>query len=155
MFRLREGRVRPPSRYLFVRSNVWKLAQLKSRSPLVQIKVLGGFRLLRRLSPLKPSRLSQLRQLQRLSQKESPSEASREQIEGAVATIQDFVQSVQRSINFALDDSSGRVVVKVTDSGSGDVIRQIPSEEALQMAEFVRGAEFVVQSRGLIFWHGF
>ena len=69
------------------------------------------------------------------STKESPSEASREQIEGAVATIQDFVQSVQRSINFALDDSSGRVVVKVTDSGSGDVIRQIPSEEALQMAE--------------------
>ncbi len=69
------------------------------------------------------------------SKKESPSEASREQIEGAVATIQDFVQSVQRSINFALDDSSGRVVVKVTDSGSGDVIRQIPSEEALQMAE--------------------
>ena len=42
---------------------------------------------------------------------------------------------MQRSINFALDDSSGRVVVKVTDSGSGDVIRQIPSEEALQMAE--------------------
>lgn len=69
------------------------------------------------------------------SKKESSSEASREKIEGAVATIQDFVQSVQRSINFALDDSSGRVVVKVTDSGSGDVIRQIPSEEALQMAE--------------------
>lgn len=69
------------------------------------------------------------------SKKESPTESSREQIEGAVATIQDFVQSVQRSINFALDDSSGRVVVKVTDSGSGDVIRQIPSEEALQMAE--------------------
>lgn len=62
-------------------------------------------------------------------------EASREQIEGAITTIQDFVQSVQRSINFALDDSSGRVVVKVTDADSGDVIRQIPSEEALQMAE--------------------
>ncbi|OHC29252.1 MAG: hypothetical protein A2Y50_06725 [Pseudomonadales bacterium RIFCSPLOWO2_12_59_9] len=61
--------------------------------------------------------------------------ATREQVEGALATIQDFVQSVQRSINFALDDSSGRVVVKVTDSDSGDVIRQIPSEEALQMAE--------------------
>jgi flagellar protein FlaG len=26
-------------------------------------------------------------------------------------------------------------VVKVTDAGSGDVIRQIPSEEALQLAE--------------------
>jgi flagellar protein FlaG len=62
-------------------------------------------------------------------------EVSREQIEAAVATIQDFVQNVQRSLNFSLEEGSGRVVVKVTDAGSGDVIRQIPSEEALQLAE--------------------
>jgi len=42
---------------------------------------------------------------------------------------------VRRSINFAIDDGSGRVVVKVTDASSGDVIRQIPSEEALRLAE--------------------
>jgi flagellar protein FlaG len=52
-------------------------------------------------------------------------EVSREQVEDAVATIQEFVQSVRRSINFAVEDGSGRVVVKVTDAGSGDVIRQI------------------------------
>ena len=62
-------------------------------------------------------------------------DVSREQVEDAVATIQEFVQSVRRNINFAVDDGSGRVVVKVTDSGSGDVIRQIPSEEALKLAE--------------------
>jgi flagellar protein FlaG len=61
--------------------------------------------------------------------------SSREDVEAAVATIQDFVQSVSRSLNFSLEEGSGRVVVKVTDSGSGDVIRQIPSEEALQLAE--------------------
>src|SRR3990167_3778658 len=61
--------------------------------------------------------------------------ASREQLEDAVASIQDFVQSVRRSINFSVEETSGRVVVKVTDAGSGDVIRQIPSEEALQLAE--------------------
>lgn len=60
---------------------------------------------------------------------------NRAQVEDAVATIQEFVQSVRRSINFAVDDGSGRVVVKVTDAGSGDVIRQIPSEEALKLAE--------------------
>jgi flagellar protein FlaG len=63
------------------------------------------------------------------------SEASREDVEAAVATIQDFVQTVRRDLNFSLEENSGRVVVKVTDSGSGDVIRQIPSEEALQLAE--------------------
>ena len=66
---------------------------------------------------------------------EPSQEVSREQVEDAVATIQEFVQSVRRSINFAVDDGSGRVVVKVTDAGSGDVIRQIPSEEALRLAE--------------------
>ncbi|WP_373388109.1 flagellar protein FlaG [Pseudomonas alcaligenes] len=62
-------------------------------------------------------------------------EIPREQVESAVSTIQEFVQSVRRSINFSLEDSSGRVVVKVTDASSGDIIRQIPSEEALQLAE--------------------
>ena len=62
-------------------------------------------------------------------------DVSREQVEDVVATIQEFVQSVRRSINFAVDDGSGHVVVKVTDAGSGDVIRQIPSEEALKLAE--------------------
>lgn len=66
---------------------------------------------------------------------DSASVASREDVEAAMATIQDFVQSVRRSLNFSLEEGSGRVVVKVTDAGSGDVIRQIPSEEALQLAE--------------------
>ena len=70
-----------------------------------------------------------------VAQAESGTAASREDVEAAVATIQDFVQSVRRSLNFSLEEGSGRVVVKVTDAGSGDVIRQIPSEEALQLAE--------------------
>ncbi|MNG19496.1 flagellar protein FlaG [compost metagenome] len=45
------------------------------------------------------------------------------------------MQSIRRDLNFALDDSSGRVVVKVTDRASGSVVRQIPSEEALLLAE--------------------
>lgn len=61
--------------------------------------------------------------------------ASREEVEVAVASIQDFVQSVRRNLNFSLEEGSGRVVVKVTDAGSGEVIRQIPSEEALHLAE--------------------
>lgn len=60
---------------------------------------------------------------------------SREQIEHALSSIQQSVQSVRRSLDFRVDDSSGRVVVKVTDSESGDVIRQMPTEEALKLAE--------------------
>lgn len=58
-----------------------------------------------------------------------------QQVEKAAASIQEFVQTSQRSINFAVDNGSGHIVVKVTDAGSGAVIRQIPSEEALKLAE--------------------
>lgn len=56
-------------------------------------------------------------------------------VEEAVTSIQSFVQSIRRDLAFSLDDSSGKVVVKVTDSASGEVIRQLPSEEALRLAE--------------------
>ncbi|OEO24123.1 flagellar biosynthesis protein FlaG [Pseudomonas sp. J237] len=58
----------------------------------------------------------------------------------AASSIQGFVQNIQRDLNFELDDASGRVVVKVIDSNSGDVIRQIPSEDALRLAENIDAA---------------
>lgn len=58
-----------------------------------------------------------------------------ESLEEAVTSIKDFVQTIRRDLNFDLDDSSGKMVVKVTDRASGDVIRQIPTEEALRLAE--------------------
>lgn len=72
---------------------------------------------------------------QAVSAKPVVAEVSRSQVEDAVASIQEFVQSVKRDLNFAVDDGSGQVIVKVTDPSSGDLIRQIPSEEALQLAE--------------------
>jgi flagellar protein FlaG len=59
----------------------------------------------------------------------------REPLEQAVSSMRDFVQTISRDLNFAVDDSSGRMVVKVTDGASGEVIRQMPSEEALRLAE--------------------
>ncbi|WP_324733917.1 flagellar protein FlaG [Pseudomonas paeninsulae] len=59
----------------------------------------------------------------------------RQPLEQAVSNIESFVQNIRRDLDFALDDSSGRVVVKVTDRVSGEVVRQIPSEEALRLAE--------------------
>ncbi|HDZ55801.1 MAG TPA: flagellar biosynthesis protein FlaG [Pseudomonas xinjiangensis] len=66
---------------------------------------------------------------------QQPAGVERDELQAAVADMQDFVQSVSRDINFKLDDASGRVVVNVTDRTSGDIIRQIPSEEALRLAE--------------------
>lgn len=67
-------------------------------------------------------------------------EQERQPIDEAVSSIKQFAQSIQRNLDFALDESSGRVVVKVTDALSGDVIRQIPSEDALRLAESLEEA---------------
>jgi flagellar protein FlaG len=75
----------------------------------------------------------------------APQAQSREPLEEAVSSIKEFAQSIQRNLNFALDDSSGQVVVKVTDGISGEVIRQIPSEDALRLAESLE------EARGLLF----
>lgn len=60
---------------------------------------------------------------------------SREDLEKAVGEIRDFVQSSQRQLDFSIDDSTGQVVVKVIATQSGEVIRQLPSELALKLAQ--------------------
>ena len=65
---------------------------------------------------------------------EGIAEPDRERVLAAMAEMQDYVQAAQHNIQFQLDDDSGRMVVKVTEANSGEVIRQIPSEEALRLA---------------------
>ncbi|NWL21822.1 flagellar protein FlaG [Pseudomonas umsongensis] len=65
----------------------------------------------------------------------SATEPKREELEQAVTDIREFVQAGQRQLDFSIDDSTGRVVVKVIATESGDVIRQIPSETALKLAQ--------------------
>lgn len=58
-----------------------------------------------------------------------------EDIVSAAARIREHVQSLQRDLNFSVDDSTGQVVVQVLDGDSGKVVRQIPSEDILRLAE--------------------
>ena len=62
-------------------------------------------------------------------------DVSAEQIENAVIKLNEFVQTNSTQLNFSVDEGSNKQVVKVTDSKSGDIIRQIPSEEILRLSE--------------------
>ena len=53
----------------------------------------------------------------------------------AVSQLNDHVQTMQRALLFSVDKGSGTVVVKIIDTESKQVIRQIPTEEALRMAQ--------------------
>lgn len=56
-------------------------------------------------------------------------------LEAAVETLNREISVVQRALQFSIDDGTGRTVVKVTDKESGEVVRQIPSEEVLALAK--------------------
>jgi flagellar protein FlaG len=56
-------------------------------------------------------------------------------LEKAARRMEDYVRSVGRSLQFRIDENSGRVVVSVRDPSTGELIRQIPSESALRIAE--------------------
>jgi len=61
-----------------------------------------------------------------------------EELNKAVAEINQFVQQVQRDLQFSVDDKTGRTVIKVIDSESKEVIRQIPEEKLLDVARTLR-----------------
>ncbi|MBU1391009.1 MAG: flagellar protein FlaG [Gammaproteobacteria bacterium] len=53
-----------------------------------------------------------------------------------VATeLSDMMSMMRKGLAFKVDENSGQAVVTVLDKDTGDVIRQMPSEEALALAE--------------------
>lgn len=68
-------------------------------------------------------------------------EGRAEDIELAVQEVQAFLQVQNRNLAFSIDEDTQRSVVTVKDSESGDVIRQIPSEEVLKLAERIKSLQ--------------
>ena len=56
-------------------------------------------------------------------------------IESVTRQIDSFLRSMNKSLQFRLDESSGRVIVSICDAETGEVIRQVPGEEALRIAQ--------------------
>jgi flagellar protein FlaG len=56
-------------------------------------------------------------------------------IESVTKQIDSFLRSIGRSVNFRVDPGSGQMIVSVIDANTGEVIRQVPGEEALRLAQ--------------------
>lgn len=65
-------------------------------------------------------------------------QGSREVMETAAGLISDFLASSGRTLNVSVDASSDALVLRVMDKMSGDVIRQIPSDEALMILRYLQ-----------------
>jgi flagellar protein FlaG len=59
----------------------------------------------------------------------------RESLDDAVSRLNDYAQNVQRDLQFEIDNDLGQTIVRVVDQQTQEVIRQIPDEVALRLAE--------------------
>ena len=59
-------------------------------------------------------------------------------VRAAAAQIDSYLKSVGRELEFRVDEDTGMTVVTVRETASGDVIRQIPNEEVLQLARSLK-----------------
>lgn len=65
-----------------------------------------------------------------------------EQLQQAMDSIRRSIEAkAPNSLEFSVDDSTGRTIVRVTDAATGEMIRQIPSEEMLEIARSLEKAQ--------------
>ncbi len=60
-----------------------------------------------------------------------------EEVTEVVNRMNDFVQSIQRDLSFSVDDETGHEIVQVIDTETSKIVRQIPSEEFLQISKSI------------------
>ncbi|MDD3328274.1 MAG: flagellar protein FlaG [Zoogloea sp.] len=58
-----------------------------------------------------------------------------DQVQQAIDQVQQIVRPLAQSLQFSIDKDTHGTVVKIVDTETNKVIRQIPSEEMLQMAK--------------------
>jgi flagellar protein FlaG len=65
----------------------------------------------------------------------APPPTQAHKIESVTRQIDSFLRSQNHQLQFRVDQGSGQLIVTVTDGETGEVIRQVPGEEALKMAQ--------------------
>lgn len=61
--------------------------------------------------------------------------ADTRQLDKAVSKLNEYVQNAQRKLSFSVSAETGRTIIKVYDVETDELIRQIPPEETIRLAE--------------------
>jgi len=70
-----------------------------------------------------------------------PVQSQATKMEDVVEEVNQFVQSVQRDLHFSVDEDSGMTIIRVRDKESGELIRQIPEDIFLSMAQNLKDGQ--------------
>ena len=69
--------------------------------------------------------------------KQSAAEPDRATLLQAVEEVQKAIAPVAQNLLFSIDNDTGRTIVKIVDSQTDEVIRQMPSEEVLAISKAI------------------
>jgi len=75
------------------------------------------------------------------------SQPTKEAVAKAADQLQSFVQSMGRNLNFSVDQTTGYHVVRVINPETNEVVRQLPSEELLRLAQSMESLQNVLVSQ--------
>ena len=69
---------------------------------------------------------------------------TREQVEQAAARVKEVLRGTTSRLEFEIDPDLHKVVIKVFNGESGEIIRQIPAQELLDLAKHLDGPKGVL-----------
>ncbi len=68
----------------------------------------------------------------------------KEELDGVVSDINKVVQTLQRDLQFSLDEKNGGTILRVLDRETNDTIREIPSAEIRALRERMREVSGII-----------
>lgn len=85
-----------------------------------------------------PQVASRVKSNEQYKQEAKPKEATMKDLEKAVKEINDSFSSMNISRQFEIDKDLDKVVVKIVDTQKKEVVRQIPSEDAIRISKNIK-----------------
>jgi flagellar protein FlaG len=68
-------------------------------------------------------------------------------LSAVVANLNQYLKSSQRDLQFSIDKSSGRTIINVVNSETGEIVRQIPPAELLAAARSIQASGLVFRAK--------
>ena len=89
--------------------------------------------------------LSETEDRQKTAGVEQPQEsAGKATLDEVVSGLNEMVQNLHRHLQFSVEEKTGETIIKVVDSETNEVVRQIPSEELVRLRQRMREAAGVL-----------
>lgn len=79
-----------------------------------------------------------------------PEFVSAQNLDDAVNAIKGYLQNTQTDLHFSVDKATGDFVFKIVNSVTQEVIRQVPTEEALTLAQKLRALSGSQDASGVL-----